>query len=68
MNSVTTGDKGRTWEKPQTLYSGERKNIILLEGSYAPHVRPSDKNIVDVETLGWLKAMAWDRDHGILVL
>jgi hypothetical protein len=37
---------------------GSRKSIILLEGSQAVPVRPSDKSRVKVNALGWLEAVA----------
>jgi hypothetical protein len=38
------------------LCGGE--NIILLEGSQAPPVNPSDKTSVKVSVLSWLQAVA----------
>jgi hypothetical protein len=35
-----------------------RKRVILLEGSQAPPVRPSDECNMKVKTLGWLEAVA----------
>jgi hypothetical protein len=45
---------------------GKRKSIILLGFQASPH-RPSDKGSVDVKTLGWLEAVAWDRARGIRI-
>lgn len=45
---------------------GERK-IILLQGTQAMFIRPSDKNRVRVKTLGRLVVEACNRDGGILM-
>jgi hypothetical protein len=36
----------------------EKKSIILLEGSQASPARPSDKESVKLEMLGWLGLVA----------
>jgi hypothetical protein len=47
-----------------TLSWGGRWSIVLLEGSQAPPVPPSDKSRAKVKTLGLLEAVAWDRGRG----
>jgi hypothetical protein len=45
---------------------GGRMRVILLEGSQAAHVHPSDKDNVKVETLEWLHEVVSDRGSGIV--
>jgi hypothetical protein len=52
-----------------SLFPGKgRKSIILLDGSQALPVRPSDKGSVNVKVLGWLEAVAWDRGNLIFCI
>jgi hypothetical protein len=39
---------------------------ILLQGTQAMPARPSDKDRMEVKTLGWWVVKAWDRDGRIL--
>jgi hypothetical protein len=42
--------KGKVVDKERDVLSREEKSVVLLAGSQAPHVRPSDKGNVKVET------------------
>jgi hypothetical protein len=50
-----------------TLLRGERKSVVLLEGSQTSPVRCSVKSRVKVKLLEWLEAVASDRGHGIFI-
>jgi hypothetical protein len=56
---------GELWDI--LLRGGGRKSIIMVGGSQALSTCPSDRENVEVKTLGWLEAVAWDRGRGILV-
>jgi hypothetical protein len=54
-------------EMKDSLLRGGRKGIILLEGSQASPVRPTDKSSVKVKMLSRLEAVASDTGRGIFV-
>jgi hypothetical protein len=45
-------------EKWKSLDKKERKGIVMLTGSQASPVRPSDRGVIEVKTLGWLETGA----------
>lgn len=47
--------------------AGEGKSILLVDGFQVSSARPSARGSVSVKGLGWLEAVALDRDRGILI-
>jgi hypothetical protein len=54
-------------EMKDILLWGGTKGIILLEGSQASPVRPSDKGSMKVEKLEWLQPVVRDKCRGIMI-
>jgi hypothetical protein len=52
-------------EVRDTLLRRRGEGIAMLKGSQASPTCLSDKSRVKVKTLGWLEAVACDRDRGI---
>jgi hypothetical protein len=65
--SRRVGGSEKSWEKWEVIFVGREKEHSFSEVSQASPGHSSDKSRVELKTLGWLWAVAWDRDRGILI-
>lgn len=57
------GESEKSWEKWNHFVWGKKEHHFL-EGSQISLACPSDKGVMEMETLEWLEVVPWEKGHG----